>query len=55
LDLLGLLELTSQGTFLGRGQDAIVQRIEEKIATWTQIPSENGEGLQVSWEYFSMV
>jgi len=38
---------TSQGTFLGRGQDPIVDRIEDKIATWTMIPKDNGEGLQV--------
>lgn len=37
----------SQGAFLDRGQDIVVKRIEKKIAAWTMVPMENGEGLQV--------
>ncbi|KAL2333849.1 hypothetical protein Fmac_015062 [Flemingia macrophylla] len=38
---------TSSGTFLTRGQDQIVRNIEKRIADFTFIPVENGEGLQV--------
>ncbi|GAA0157505.1 protein modifying enzyme [Lithospermum erythrorhizon] len=38
---------TSSGTFLGRGRDEIVRNIEKRIADFTFIPVENGEGLQV--------
>ncbi|KAL6507616.1 hypothetical protein OROGR_023811 [Orobanche gracilis] len=38
---------TSSGTFLPRGRDKIVQRIENRIADFTFIPVEHGEGLQV--------
>ncbi|KAI3519139.1 hypothetical protein L1887_08166 [Cichorium endivia] len=38
---------TSSGTFLKRGQDEIVQAIEQRIATFTFLPVEHGEGLQV--------
>jgi len=38
---------TSQGTFLSRGGDEIIKRVEDKIAQWSMIPKENGEGLQV--------
>ncbi|GER45736.1 2-oxoglutarate (2OG) and Fe(II)-dependent oxygenase superfamily protein [Striga asiatica] len=38
---------TSSGTFLARGRDKIVQRIEKRIADFTFIPVEHGEGLQV--------
>eukprot|EP00898_Chlorokybus_atmophyticus_P003029 jgi/Chlat1/3727/Chrsp259S03881 len=38
---------TSSGMFLSRGQDEMVTRIEKKIADWTMIPAEHGEGLQV--------
>lgn len=38
---------TSSGMFIARGQDAIVNRIEERIATWSFIPKEHGEALQV--------
>ncbi|XP_002978409.2 probable prolyl 4-hydroxylase 3 [Selaginella moellendorffii] len=38
---------TSSGTFLRRGQDEIISRIEERIAKFTFIPKEHGEGLQV--------
>jgi len=38
---------TSSGTFLGRGSDAVVTTIEEKIAEASHIPVENGEGVQI--------
>jgi len=38
---------TSSGTFLQRGQDKIVRTIEKRIADFTFIPVEHGEGLQV--------
>jgi prolyl 4-hydroxylase len=33
--------------FLGRGQDAVVAAIEERIALHTALPASHGEGLQV--------
>ncbi|KAI5418764.1 probable prolyl 4-hydroxylase 10 isoform X2 [Lathyrus oleraceus] len=38
---------TSSGTFLSRGADKIVRNIEKRIADFTFIPVEHGEGLQV--------
>ncbi|MCO5587110.1 hypothetical protein L7F22_041057 [Adiantum nelumboides] len=38
---------TSSGMFINKGHDAIVTRIEERIAIWTFLPIENGEALQV--------
>ncbi|XP_051117931.1 probable prolyl 4-hydroxylase 10 [Andrographis paniculata] len=38
---------TSSGTFLHRGRDKVVQRIEKIIADFTFIPVEHGEGLQI--------
>jgi prolyl 4-hydroxylase len=38
---------TSSGMFLVRGQDEVVSRIEARIAAYTMIPQENGEGFQV--------
>ncbi|KAG0600716.1 hypothetical protein M758_11G055700 [Ceratodon purpureus] len=38
---------TSSGTFLMRGQDDVIKRIEKRIADFTFIPVEQGEGLQV--------
>ncbi|KAI9109604.1 hypothetical protein K1719_019234 [Acacia pycnantha] len=38
---------TSSGTFLPRGRDKIVRNIEKRIADFTFIPVEHGEGLQV--------
>ena len=38
---------TSSGMFLTKGQDDVVSRIEERIATWTFLPVENGEAIQV--------
>ncbi|XP_071739990.1 probable prolyl 4-hydroxylase 10 isoform X2 [Rutidosis leptorrhynchoides] len=34
-------------TYLGRGQDETVRVIEKKIADFTYLPAENGEGLRV--------
>ncbi|WJX36078.1 putative prolyl 4-hydroxylase 3 [Trifolium repens] len=38
---------TSSGMFLKRGKDKTIQNIERRIADFTFIPVENGEGLQV--------
>ncbi|KAK6125903.1 hypothetical protein DH2020_040352 [Rehmannia glutinosa] len=38
---------TSSGTFLARGRDKIIRNIEKKIADFTFIPVEHGEGLQI--------
>lgn len=38
---------TSSGMFIPKAKDAIVNGIEEKIATWTFLPKENGEDIQV--------
>ncbi|KAI3797017.1 hypothetical protein L1987_39706 [Smallanthus sonchifolius] len=38
---------TSSGTFLRRGRDKIIRNIEKRIADFTFIPVEHGEGLQV--------
>lgn len=38
---------TSSGTFLGRGRDKIVRDIEKRLADFTFLPMEHGEGLQV--------
>ncbi|TXG51992.1 hypothetical protein EZV62_021161 [Acer yangbiense] len=38
---------TSSGMFLRRGQDKIISNIEKRIADFTFIPVEHGEGLQV--------
>ncbi|XVF63620.1 hypothetical protein PTKIN_Ptkin09bG0101300 [Pterospermum kingtungense] len=38
---------TSSGMFLRRGQDKIIRDIEKRIADYTFIPVEHGEGLQV--------
>ncbi|XP_057542614.1 probable prolyl 4-hydroxylase 10 [Amaranthus tricolor] len=38
---------TSSGTFLPRGRDKIVRAIEQRIADFTFLPVEHGEGLQV--------
>ncbi|KAE8666435.1 putative prolyl 4-hydroxylase 10 [Hibiscus syriacus] len=38
---------TSSGMFLRRGQDKIIRDIEKRIADYTFIPAEHGEGLQV--------
>ncbi|XP_057953381.1 probable prolyl 4-hydroxylase 10 [Malania oleifera] len=38
---------TSSGTFLTRGRDNIIRRIEKRIADFAFIPVENGEGLQI--------
>ncbi len=33
--------------FLNRGEDDVIERIEARIAKYTAIPKENGEGLQI--------
>lgn len=38
---------TSSGMFLKRGQDKVIRDIEKRIADFTFIPVEHGEGLQV--------
>ncbi|RZI96039.1 MAG: 2-oxoglutarate-dependent dioxygenase, partial [Rubrivivax sp.] len=38
---------TSSGMFFGRGESALITRIEERIARLVNWPVENGEGLQV--------
>ncbi|KAJ4722295.1 putative Prolyl 4-hydroxylase alpha subunit [Melia azedarach] len=38
---------TSSGMFIPKGKDAVVAGIEDKIATWTFLPKENGEDMQV--------
>ncbi|KAG9442857.1 hypothetical protein H6P81_018711 [Aristolochia fimbriata] len=38
---------TSSGTFLRRGRDKIIRDIEKRIADFTFIPVEHGEGLQI--------
>ncbi|CAK9158349.1 unnamed protein product [Ilex paraguariensis] len=43
---------TSSGMFITKGKDPIVSGIEDKIATWTFLPKENGEDIQVlRYEY----
>ncbi|XP_010546909.1 PREDICTED: probable prolyl 4-hydroxylase 4 [Tarenaya hassleriana] len=38
---------TSSGTFISKAKDPIVSGIEDKISTWTFLPKENGEDIQV--------
>ncbi|KAJ4767538.1 2-oxoglutarate (2OG) and Fe(II)-dependent oxygenase superfamily protein [Rhynchospora pubera] len=38
---------TSSGMFLEKHQDDVVAGIEQRIATWTFIPQENGESIQI--------
>ena len=38
---------TSTGHFISRGQDPIVQRIEERIAAFAMVPVDHGEAIQV--------
>jgi len=38
---------TSSGTFLARGRDKIIRNIEKKIADFTFLPMDHGEGVQV--------
>ena len=38
---------TSDGLFLDKGEDAVVLAIERRIALATDLPIENGEGMQV--------
>ncbi|XP_057488804.1 probable prolyl 4-hydroxylase 6 isoform X2 [Actinidia eriantha] len=38
---------TSSGMFLKKAQDEIVARIESRLASWTFLPEENGEAMQI--------
>uniref|UniRef100_A0A1D1YFT2 procollagen-proline 4-dioxygenase n=1 Tax=Anthurium amnicola TaxID=1678845 RepID=A0A1D1YFT2_9ARAE len=38
---------TSSGMFLQKKQDEVVSRIERRIASWTFLPEENGEAMQI--------
>jgi len=38
---------SSSGQFFSRGEFDVVRRVEERIALWTQLPVEFGEGMQV--------
>lgn len=38
---------TSSGMFFQRAEDTVVQRIEERIAMVTMLPSGNAEGMQI--------
>ncbi|XP_019419525.1 PREDICTED: probable prolyl 4-hydroxylase 6 [Lupinus angustifolius] len=38
---------TSSGMFLFKSQDKVIADIEARIATWTFLPYENGEGMQI--------
>ncbi|KAJ6701171.1 PROLYL 4-HYDROXYLASE 10-RELATED [Salix koriyanagi] len=38
---------TSSGTFLPRGRDKTIKDIEKRIADFSYIPVEHGEGLQI--------
>ncbi|KXZ50174.1 hypothetical protein GPECTOR_17g810 [Gonium pectorale] len=38
---------TSSGMFYDRGENDVVKRIETRLAMWTMLPVENGEGIQV--------
>jgi hypothetical protein len=39
---------TSSGTFIGRSHDAVISAIQKRLETWTHIPHENYEDMQVS-------
>ncbi|GJP37466.1 hypothetical protein CLOM_g21869 [Closterium sp. NIES-68] len=38
---------TSSGTFIDKGADAVMQRVEQRISEWTFLPLHNQESLQV--------
>ncbi|GFP79290.1 probable prolyl 4-hydroxylase 7 [Phtheirospermum japonicum] len=38
---------TSSGMFLEKAQDEVVARVEARIASWTFLPIENGEAIQI--------
>ena len=38
---------TSSGTFLRRSHDAVVQDVERRIAEFSMVPEEHGEGVQI--------
>lgn len=38
---------TSTGSFIPSGMNQMVKQLESRIATWSQVPSSNGEPIQV--------
>lgn len=42
-----ITERTSEGTFFQRGENALVRRIDRRVAQLLNWPEENGEGLQI--------
>ena len=38
---------TSQGTFFRRSHDEVVAEVERRIAEFSMVPEENGEGIQI--------
>lgn len=38
---------TSSGMFFGRGETELIKTIEDRLAKWTMLPADNGEGIQV--------
>ncbi len=38
---------TSSGMFFDRGQGDLITRVEERLARWSMLPADNGEGIQV--------
>mmetsp|Transcript_15343 Transcript_15343/g.18492 ORF Transcript_15343/g.18492 Transcript_15343/m.18492 type:complete len:276 (+) Transcript_15343:149-976(+) len=38
---------TSSGTFFKRGEDEVIRQIEDRLASWSMVPMEHGEGLQI--------
>ncbi|GLI65700.1 hypothetical protein VaNZ11_009211 [Volvox africanus] len=38
---------TSSGMFYMRSENEVIKRIETRLAMWTMLPAENGEGIQV--------
>jgi hypothetical protein len=38
---------TSDGMFFARAEDAVVKRIEDRVAAWTMLPAGHAEGMQV--------
>ena len=38
---------TSSGMFFDRGETPFIKQIEDRVAAWTLLPPDNGEGMQV--------
>lgn len=38
---------TSSGMFFGREETSVISSVEQRLARWTMLPLENGEGIQV--------